>query len=71
MLPEEALVVIDHEFAGSGYSLMDARKRTVLALEDAGKEQAQKCAAQVCRQFFTEPAQRLAIAAVATNHAVP
>ncbi len=55
MLPENGLLCIDHEFAGKGYSLMDASHSAIRALEQAGREEAQKSASTVCDRFFSEP----------------
>lgn len=55
MLPENGLLLIDHEFSGSGYSLMDASRGAMRALEQAGREEGQKNAAVACQQFFAEP----------------
>lgn len=55
MLPETGLVLIDHEFSGSGYSMMNARKGAIRALEQAGREEAQKAASAVCQEFFGQP----------------
>lgn len=52
MLPESGLVLIDHEFSGSGYSMMNARTGAIRALEQAGREEAQKAASMVCQEFF-------------------
>lgn len=52
MLPDDGLVEIDHEFSGSGYTLMDSSHRAVRALENAGRDAAKRSASSVCRTFF-------------------
>lgn len=52
MLPPGALIHIDHEFAGRGYSLMDSSLQAIRALEQAGREEGQKNAKGVCESFF-------------------
>ncbi|MCC6229955.1 MAG: patatin-like phospholipase family protein [Phycisphaerales bacterium] len=42
ILPPGAMVEIDHEFSGRGYSLMDSSPRALRALEQAGRMEAQK-----------------------------
>ncbi len=48
LLADENLVHIDHQCAGNGYSLMDARPRTIRTLEQAGRQAGQTHANKSC-----------------------
>jgi hypothetical protein len=48
MLPNRAILHIDHEFPGRGIKMTDASATSIRQLEQAGRTAARKAAAQAC-----------------------